>query len=228
VAAAVLIEAAGLAALAAITPTALLVSAVFLGSASPHRTVLIFLSGAIAMTAVMAAVVFVVLREGHLYKPHEHQPRYGIRLALGVLILAAGIYLLRRAKRRKQPSDPDRQKNGLVNRLIAQPGPKEAFIVGVIVYSPSLTFVAAVQTVATSSEPIGEDIAALVLVIVITLVLIWAPLLLFLFVPDRTGRLLAGFNSWLRSHGRMLLVAALLVGGVLLTIDGVLGLTGSA
>jgi hypothetical protein len=226
----VLSEAAGLAALAAITPTALLVSAVFLGSASPRRTGLIFLSGAITMTVLMAAVVFVVLRAGHLYKPHQHQPRYGVRLALGVLILAAGLYLLRRARRPKPPPDPAKgakQKESLVTRLIARPGPKEAFIVGAIVYSPSLTFVAAVQTVATSNGSIPADIGVLVLVIVITLVLIWAPFLMFLFRPDQTGRLLARFNSWLRAHGRMVLVGALLVAGVALTINGVLGLTGS-
>jgi hypothetical protein len=86
--------------------------------------------------------------------------------------------------------------------------------------------VAAVQTVATSNGSIPADIGVLVLVIVITLVLIWAPFLMFLFRPDQTGRLLARFNSWLRSHGRMVLVGALLVAGVALTINGVLGLTG--
>ncbi len=41
-----LTEAAGFAVLAALSPTALLVSAVFLGSASPRRTVLLYLAGA--------------------------------------------------------------------------------------------------------------------------------------------------------------------------------------
>ncbi len=57
----VLTDAAGLAVLAALTPTALLVTAVFLGSANPRRTVLIFLVSAIVMTVVMATIVFVVL-----------------------------------------------------------------------------------------------------------------------------------------------------------------------
>src|ERR1700689_4595892 len=89
-----LTEAAGLAVLAAISPPALLVAAVFLGAASPRRTVLFYLAGAVVMTAAMAAVVFVVLRAGHLYKPREHQTRYGLRLGLGLLMLLAGTFVL--------------------------------------------------------------------------------------------------------------------------------------
>ena len=44
-----LTEAAGLAVLAALSPTALLVAAVFLGAASPRRTILFYLAGAVVM-----------------------------------------------------------------------------------------------------------------------------------------------------------------------------------
>ena len=56
-----LTEAVGLAVLAALSPTAVLVSAVFLSSANPHRTVLIYLAGAIVMTVIFAAVIFVAM-----------------------------------------------------------------------------------------------------------------------------------------------------------------------
>jgi Sap, sulfolipid-1-addressing protein len=251
-----LTEAAGLAVLAAISPTALLVAAVFLGAASPRRTILFYLAGAIAMTAVMAAVVFIVLRAGHLYKPHEHQTRYGLRLGLGVLMLLAGAYVLRRGRRHAagqpgdagQPADAgaghpgasgkaghagsarprgkkDKQNGGMIARLVARPGPKTAFLVGVIVYSPSLTFVAAVQSVATSNDDVASSVLALAVVIAITLVFVWGPLLLYLLMPDRTGRVLGSFNGWLRAHGHVLLMGALIVGGIVLTIDGILGLT---
>jgi Sap, sulfolipid-1-addressing protein len=217
-------EAAGLAVLAALSPAALLVVAVFLGSATPRRTGIIYLAGAITMTAAMATVVFIALRVGHLYTPHQHKTRYGLRLGLGVLLLAAGLYLLRRGPRAR---DPAKEKQGLVARMTVTPGPKAAFIVGILVYSPSLTFVAAVQIVATSKASVAYSVLALILVIAITVLCVWLPLLLYLLMPERTGRLLTSFSGWLRRHGQVLLVGGLMVGGVLLTLDGILGLTGA-
>jgi uncharacterized membrane protein YraQ (UPF0718 family) len=49
----VLIEALGFAFLAALNPTALLIGAVYLGSANPRKMVLFYLVGAVIMTAVM-------------------------------------------------------------------------------------------------------------------------------------------------------------------------------
>jgi threonine/homoserine/homoserine lactone efflux protein len=221
-----LTEVVGLALLAALSPTALLVVAVFLGAANARRTVLIYLAGAIVMTAVMATIVFLVLRAGHLYKPHQRQARYGLRLGLGLLLLLFSGFAWRRSKRKPDPAKAAKEKKpGLINRMIARPGPKEAFLVGLLVYSPSVTFIAAVQTVATSKDSVGADVALLVLVIVITLSFVWLPFALYVLMPERTGRLLRSFNSWLRSHGRQIGTGALFVAGVVLTVDGIAGLT---
>jgi Sap, sulfolipid-1-addressing protein len=226
-----LTEALGLALLAAITPTALLVAAIFLGAANPHRTVLFYLAGAVAMTAVMAIVVFVVLRAGHLYKPHQHAPRYGLRLGLGLLLLLIGGYYLRRGPRAPKPPKPPKpgkkpKQGSIITRLTARPHPWAAFLVGVLVYSPSVTFIAAVQTVATSKESIAESVLDLALVILVTLLFIWVPFILFLLAPDRTSRTLHRFNGWLRSHTHQIVVVVSLGAGVLITLNGILGLTG--
>jgi hypothetical protein len=54
-----LVQAAGLAVLAAISPTVLLVAAVYLGSARPRQTLLAYLAGALLMSVVMGIVVLV-------------------------------------------------------------------------------------------------------------------------------------------------------------------------
>jgi len=219
----VLTDAAGLAVLAALSPTAVLVSAVFLGSANPHRTVLIYLAGAIVMTGIMATIVFVVLHGGQLYKPQERHARYGVRLGIGLLMLLAAAYLRRRGPKVPNPAKKD---NGVISRLLAMPGPKAAFIVGILVYSPSLTFIAAVQVVATSKQSIAASVFDLVVIIAITVTFVWLPFVLYLLAPERTSRTLGSFNTWLRSHGYVLTVGALRVGGVLLTLNGILGVTG--
>lgn len=218
-----LTDAAGLAVLAALSPMAVLVSASFLGSPNPHRTVLIYLTGAIVMTALMATIVFVVLHAGHVYQPRERQTRYGVRLGLGLLMLLAGGYVRRRGP--KTP-DPAKKNKSLISRLIAKPGAGAAFLVGVLVYSPSLTFIAAVQVVATSKQGLAASILDLFVVIAITITFVWLPLVLYLLAPERTSRILGATIGWLRSHGHVLTVGALLIGGVLLTLNGLLGVTG--
>jgi hypothetical protein len=92
-------EACGLAVLAAISPTALLVCAAFLGSANPTKTVLIYLLGAFLVTVVTGGIVFAALRAGHLDEPRQHQARDGLRLGLGLLMLIAGLAVLLLARR---------------------------------------------------------------------------------------------------------------------------------
>ncbi|HUC24003.1 MAG TPA: GAP family protein [Streptosporangiaceae bacterium] len=218
-----LTEAAGLAVLAALSPTAVLVSAVFLSSANPHRTVAVYLAGAIVMTAIFAAVVFVALRAGHLQRPPEHQPRYGLRLGLGILMMLAGGYLRRR---KPKPPDPAKRDKRIISRLLARPRPWAAFVVGLLVYAPSLTFIAAVQVVATSRASIAASVLDTAVVIAITVMFAWLPFTAYLLAPERTAGVLRSCDGWLRSHGYVLAVAGLGIGGVLVTLDGILGLTG--
>jgi Sap, sulfolipid-1-addressing protein len=230
-----LTQAAGLSVLAAISPTALLVAAALLGSASPRRTAVAYLAGAIIVTALMAAIAFVVLRAGHFNLPSRQQARYGLRLGLGLLLLLGAAFLWNRARRRHAGvaggeggnERQGQQKEGLISRLIARPAARTAFLAGLLVYLPSITFIAAVQVVATSGSNLAHSLVALILVVVISISFVWLPLMLYLLAPDRTGRQLARFNAWLRRYGQALLVDAVAAAGVILTVGGLLGLTGA-
>src|SRR5215475_9904467 len=101
-----LIQAAGLALLAAISPTALLVAAVYLGSTRPRLVTAFYLVGAVAMSLVMAVVLLAVLRSASLQRPAEYTPRYGLRLGLGILLLAAAVVVARRKPRPPDPAKP--------------------------------------------------------------------------------------------------------------------------
>jgi hypothetical protein len=226
-----LIQAAGLALLAALNPAAVLAVAVFLGTANPHRTVLLCLIGAIIMTAVMAAVIYIALRAGGVQQPTQRPTRYGLRLGLGLLMLIAVAFMRWRARRQrsapKQKAAGDQKSGGgLLGRLLASPKPRQAFIVGVFVYTPSAAFIAAVQLIATARVGTAAAVGDLIVIVGITIVFVWLPLIFYLVMPERTSRMIMAFNNWLRVHGRTLVEAALLVGGILLTLNGLLGLTG--
>ena len=224
-----LAQAAGFALLAAISPTALLVMAVFLGSASPRVTAGMYVAGAVIMTVAMAVVVLIVLRSVGLSHPREHTPRYALRLGLGVVALAAAAFVTvrtGRAARRRPPAAADDKvrRPSLVTRLTATPRPATAFLLGLLLFAPSATFIAAVQVIATADARVPVTVLALLVVVAISALTVWLPLLAYLAFPDATTRTLRTANEWLRANGRTLVAVALWVAGVILVVNGALGL----
>jgi hypothetical protein len=218
----VLAQAAGLAFLAALTPTAVLVAAVFLGSASPRRTSLFYLTGAVVMSVVMGVIVIIALHVGHLNLPHHRTPRYGVRLGLGVVALAAGLVMARR-----KPKPPaSKKKPGLMSRLIARPSPLTAFVTGLLIFAPSVSFIASVQVIATARISDAAVAGALALIVAIDVLGVWVPYGFYVVAPDLTTRKLKAFDAWLTEHKRVLLVGGLVTAGMILTLNGILGLAG--
>lgn len=214
-------QAAGLAALAALSPAALLLVTVYLSSVSPGRTIGFYLAGAVLMAVVMGVIVLVALRSGGLSAPSQRQPRYGVRLGLGVIALAAGIYLVRRGPR-PRPAKP--KKPGVISRLAAQPRPVTAFATGLLVFAPSVGFIAAVQVIATSHASDTAQAGALAMVVAIDVALVWLPLVVYLVAPDRTVGALKASSAWISANRHALLAGSLGAIGAILVIDGITGL----
>lgn len=220
-------QVAGLALLAALSPTALLVAAVYLGSARPRQTTVFYLTGAVLMSTTIAVVVLVVLRSVGLNHPDQHTPRYGLRLGLGLLLFAVGAVLAVRHRRRRP--DPSKQKKpGLVSRMVASPSPLSAFCVGILIFAPGVTFLAALQVIATTRASIGVTAAAVAVAVAIDVLLVWLPLLFHLIAPGLTEKRLKAFNGWLRAHGSVLLVGAIIAVGAIMVADGCYGLIAGA
>jgi hypothetical protein len=214
-------EAAGLALLSALSPTALLVVAVYLGSVRPRETALSYLAGGVAMSIFLGVVFVVVLRQFGLSLPRNHIARSDVRLGLGLaLFLAAAVVA---ARKPKQP-DPAKASQGIVSRMIARPAPATAFTVGLIVFGPSLTFLAAVQVIATARAGVGLTAVAVALVVVITVLFVWLPLVLYVAAPGPTTHGLTSFNGWLRAQATTLIVGVLVVVGSIMVGSGVYGL----
>jgi hypothetical protein len=217
----VLIQAAGLALLASLSPTALLVAAVYLGSARPRLTAVLYLTGAVVMSLVMGIVLLVVLRSANLSRPAYYTPRYGLRLGLGILLVGVAAVIARRPAR---PPDEDKDKRGVVDRLVANPGPVSAFLVGILVFAPGVTFLAALQVIATAQASLDLTALALLIVVVINVLLVWLPILLYLAAPERTTRYLKAFNNWLRTHARAILCVVMAAAGAIMVANGIYGL----
>ena len=173
----------------------------------------------------MGIVVLLALRAGHFqYRDHQ-TPRYGLRLGLGLLILAVGAVL---ARRKPRPPDPSRPGGGILSKLVSRPAPLTALVVGVLVFTPALTFIAAIQVIATARAGLPLSAVGVTMVVVINAALVWLPFLAYLAAPELTSRKLTAFNAWLLAHGRTLLVLALAVGGAILAANGIFGLVRGA
>jgi Sap, sulfolipid-1-addressing protein len=217
-------QAAGLAALSALYPPALLIAVIYLSSASPRRLAGIYVAGAALMTVLAAVVILVALRAGGMSLPVNRPPRYGLRVGLGVAALAAAGYLVWRHRHRGSADPAKPGKPSRISRMTAHPRARTALIVGALVFAPGVGFVAAVQVVATAKAGPGPTAAALAIVVVIDLALAWLPLTLHLIAPDATTRTLKSMNAWLGVYGRVVLIGALAAIGVILIIDGAIGL----
>jgi high-affinity Fe2+/Pb2+ permease len=209
----VLAQVSGLALLSALSPTALLVTAVYLGSARPRRTTLCYLAGAVAMSTAIAIVVLAVLRGTGLNR--HHAARFDLRLGLGLLLIAAGIAITVLARRRRAPAAAGRRP-GIVSRMIANPSPRSAFAVGLLVFGPGVTFLAALEVIATAHADVALTTLAVVIAVIIAVLLVWLPLVFYLFEPGLTEHRLKQFNGWLRVHGAGLLAAAMIVAGAII------------
>jgi hypothetical protein len=217
----VLAQAAGLALLSALSPTALLIAAVYLGSARPGLTSFCYLCGAVLMSFVMGVVVLLALRSAGLNHPDQHAPRYGLRLGLGIVLLAVGGFV---AVRRSATPRPGKGPHGIVSRMVADPAPLSAFAVGLLVFAPGITFIAALQVIATAQASPDLTVLAVALVVFINVLLVWLPITLHLVAPRATDRRLKAFNGWLRANGSAVLVGVLVAVGGIMVFDGIYGL----
>jgi hypothetical protein len=216
----VLAQAAGLALLSALSPTALLITAVYLGSARPGLTSLFYLAGAVLVSVVMGVVVLFALRSAGLNHPDQRAARYGLRLGLGALLLAAAFIATRKLRSRT----PAKVRHGLLSRMVADPAPLSAFVVGLLVFAPGVTFIAALQVIATARADLEVTTLAVLLVVVINVLLVWLPITLHLVAPHATEKRLKAFNSWLRANGRTVLTGVLVAAGGIMLFDGIYGL----
>ncbi len=217
-------QAAGLAALAALYPAALLIAAVYLGTSNPRKLTGLYVAGAVLMTVVAGIVVLIALRAGGLSLKTNRQPRYGLRVGLGVVALAAACYLVWRFRHRRPAEKVKESKPGRISRMTSHPRPLTALAVGLVLFVPGVGFIAAVQVIATAKASVPATAGALAMVIVIYLAFAWLPLLLHFIAPEGTARLLKAINTWLAERGRTVAIGALGAIGAILIINGAIGL----
>jgi hypothetical protein len=111
-----------------------------------------------------------------------------------------------------------------VAKAVAGSGLPAVFVVGLAMYTPSPTYLAALDVVGSTKMSTTATAAWVVIVVILVLITVEVPVLLYFAAPGWTIPKLQAFNGWLERNGRTLLVYVLVALGVWQVIDGLVGL----
>jgi threonine/homoserine/homoserine lactone efflux protein len=140
-----------------------------------------------------------------------------INIAFGVLLIAVGLRALLRPPRPKAPKTDARP-----------PSVRGSFFAGVGGMASNVTtfalYIPALALIAGSGLPLRQQGVAALILVVITLIVAWAPLMLAVAVPGASSRLLPWLGSWMRANNRWIQVVLGFGFGIWLFAKGVDGL----
>ena len=206
--------------LSSLYPFGLVALVLLFGATRPRARSAVFLVGAAVCLLAVGFLFVFVLRGAGLTDGSNSTPRYGVRVGLGVVFLVAAWLLAHRpAKEKTGNGQPSR-----VSNAVAGSGLLAVFVVGVGMYTPSPTYLAALDVVGGTKMSTAATVAWVVIVVALVLITIEVPIGLYFVAPGWTIPKLQALNGWLDRNGRTLLVYVLAVLGVWQIIDGLVGL----
>ena len=158
----------------------------------------------------------------------------GVDLAVGLLLLAAGALLAtgRLHGRRKAPvpagggppGKPEK-KDGWAQRVLSEPRPGLAMLVGALIGIPGATYLTALHNLVTGTSSTATQVLAVVIFVIIDFLLIIIPFAFLELRPEATKALLKHSQDWLLSHALQLMASVALLLGAYLAVSGLVRLT---
>jgi Sap, sulfolipid-1-addressing protein len=140
-----------------------------------------------------------------------------INISFGALLAAVGVRALLRPPKPKEPK-ADARTPSMRGSFLAGVGGMASNVTTFALYIPALALIAG------SGLPLRQQGVAALIILVITLMVAWVPLVLAVVVPGASSRLLPSLGSWMTANNRWIQVVLGLGFGVWLLIKGVQGL----
>jgi hypothetical protein len=158
----------------------------------------------------------------------------GVDLAVGLLLLVVGALLAtgRLHGRRKAPvpagggplGKPEK-KDGWAQRVLSEPRPGLAVLVGALIGIPGATYLTALHNLVTGKSSTATQVAAVVIFVIIDFLLIIIPFAFLELRPEATKALLKHSQDWLLSHALQLMASIALLLGAYLAVSGLVRLS---
>jgi hypothetical protein len=140
-----------------------------------------------------------------------------INIAFGVLLLAVGLRALLRPPKPK-PAVPDAGPKSVRSAFLAGAGGMATNVTTFALYIPALALIAG------SGLPLGQRGLAGLIILLITLMVAWVPLLLAVAIPSASDRLLPTLGSWMNANNRWIQVVLCFGFGIWLLAKGLTAL----
>ena len=230
-----LIHILGLALVAMANPTLLAAVTVMLLMPSPKRLMLGYLLGAYATSISVGLAIVFVLHDSGAVDTSKQTIGPVEDIVVGLLLLLVAFVLgtdrdqrlrERKARRKseKQAENGGEEKEALPIRLLGRGSPRVAFVVGLLLSFPGVSYLVALGRIDGLDAGPAPTALLVIAFCLIQQTLLEVPLIGYALAPERTQDAVNGFRAWLARNGRRagIIVAAVL--GALLIIRGLAGL----
>jgi cytochrome c biogenesis protein CcdA len=175
-----------------------------------------YLAGAFLAESAASAVVLLGLGAAGFTRKTPNRSGW-FYVAIGLLMLMfAAVIVLRSRRRPKKPEDQDKR--------IHEGRVAVAFGLGVIMWLPSPTYLAALKEINDTHSGWALTTVYAGVAVILVLWILEIPVVLYLLFREPTQRHLGTANGWIKEHGRALLAALTAIGGVGILLKGILQL----
>jgi hypothetical protein len=220
-----------LAFIAAANPKLLAIDLLLVENRRPQAMFACLVAAGIA-TGVAIGLIILLAIPAHNYHS-EKQASAGLDLALGLILLLIGGLVMtgilahvwsRRPRSAQRTGKKRRFGADWAQRALRESHLGVAFLVGFICGLPGAAYLAALHNLTTGKFSTTTEVAAIIVFMIISFLLIIIPWVLLLLWPRGTAGLLRRAMAWVTSHAIVLIAWVCLVLGIFLTVSGLVRL----
>ena len=197
---------------ASVSPVAIMLLLAVMMRKKARRNLLLFLLGFTLILVTLGVVGVFVFKAGGSGTKSSVNGYFDI--ALGVLCLVAMLLSLRSKKKQ--------EKHAMGGTELKA---SRAFSLGIIAMLTNIStivcYLAGTHEISAAELGLSDDVIALALLTVVTLVTILIPIFIYFIFPSRSDKVLSSFNAWLSRHSKVIGAVVLLVFGAYLLIKGI-------
>ena len=221
--------------LAMFNPTLLAAVTLMLLLPSPKRLMLGYLLGAYTASISVGLVIVFALHDSGFAGTSKRtlSPLEDVVVGLLLLLVAAVLAtdrdqsLRQRRSRRKEAKLAKyggEEKEALPMRLLGRGSPRIAFVVGLLLSFPGVSYLTGLTHIHRLDLPALPTALIVIAFCLVQQLLLELPLAGYIFAPERTEATVKDFRAWLASNGRQAGIVVACVLGALILIRGIAGL----
>ncbi|HEY4993424.1 MAG TPA: GAP family protein, partial [Nakamurella sp.] len=192
-----------------------------------RRMFLCFLAGALGVALTIGLLDVFVLHADAVST--QGSASAGLDLAVGVPLVIIGVLLATghlhgRLKKQPVPAGQQPKKEGWAQRVLREPRPGLAVLIGVLCGTPGALYITALHDMITGNASTATQAVAVVVFVLIEFCFVIIPFAFLEFRPEGTRLQLKRARDWLTTHARQLVAGVAVFVGLYMAISGLVRL----